>query len=250
MEATKQTQSLLKNFVVFQECLEHYKPSQSSIQTLKSVPLVLLVGPTAAGRNTLIDLLRHTGRYFYIVSDTTRARRTNDGVLEQDGVEYWFKAEQEVLDGVRNGEYIEAAVIHGQQVSGVHVVRLEKAKKTGLICLKEVEVKGAATYYSYKPDTLNIFLLPPTFEVWMKRLKARGDMGNDELRRRIESAMREIYEALQKKYYQFVINNEIHEAAQAVDEIANGRAIDEAKQQTGRDHAEQLLIDVQLYLQS
>jgi guanylate kinase len=210
--------------------------------------MVLLVGPTAAGRNTLINILSGTGRYHYIPSDTTRPPRVNNGIMEQNGREYWFKTEDDVLEGLQAGEYIEAALIHRQQVSGVNIHGLKLASTTGKIAITEIEPAGGAAYYAMKPNGLFIFLLPPNFDIWMQRLRGRGDMPEDELRRRLESARGEITTALTSDFYQFVINNEIHEAAMAVDELANGRAPDAEKQRLGRDHAEQLAIDVQLYL--
>jgi guanylate kinase len=244
---TKQTFHL-QHLDEFEELLKNYSPSAENIAILKALPLVLLVGPTAAGRNTLINLLVKTGRYHGIVSDTTRPKRVNNGIIEKNGVEYWFKTEEEVLDGIKNGEYIEAAVIHEQQVSGQNILQLEAAHKEGKIAINEVEIDGAANIQDYKPDTLFIFLLPPTLNIWMQRIRDRGDFSDIELKRRLKSAQVEIKTGLNCDFYQFVINHEIHEAAQAVDELANGRDIDAIKQQLGREHAEQLLIDIKQFL--
>ncbi len=247
MEKTIQ-KPLLKHLAEFERILKQYELSQKSQQTLNSIPLVLLVGPTAAGRNTLIELLIQTGRYHSIVSDTTRAKRSNNGVMERNGVEYWFKSEEGFLEGLKNGAYIEAAVIHQQQVSGQNIAQIEAAKRADKIAINEVQIDGAANIRRFKPDTLCIFLMPPSFDIWMQRIRGRGDVDEAELRRRLMSAQDEIMDSLEKSYYQFVVNYEIHEAAQAVDEIANGRQLDPEKQRIGRNHAEQLLVDVQLFL--
>lgn len=239
---------LLKYLEDFESVLKYYNPSQETLEDLRSMPLVLLVGPTAAGRNTLIDLLVESGEYHQIVSDTTRKPRVNNGILEQNGVEYWFKTEDVMLEGLRGGEYLEAAIIHKQQVSGINISQLREAAKAQKIAVNEVEIDGAAHIHQFKPETLIIFLLPPTFDVWMERIRNRGDVDDDELLRRLVSATSEVSTALKENYYQFVINHEIHEAAKAVNELAHGRIIDEYKQRLGRDHAEQLLIDVQLFL--
>jgi len=247
METTKQTQSL-RHLAEFQDALKDYRPSESTIKTLQSIPLILMVGPTAAGRNTLINILTATNRYHYIVSNTTRKPRANKGIMEQNGVEYWFKTEEEFLNDIRNGKFLEAAIIHKQQVSGINIYQLEEAARQGKIAINEVEIIGAQNVINYKADTLCVFLLPPSFDVWMERIRARGDVDEDELLRRLESAVEEISVALKSDFYQFVVNYEIHEAAEAVDEIANGRALDQTKQQIGRDHAQRLLAEVQHYL--
>lgn len=245
-----ENQNKLLHIAAFRKILAGYRPSPQTIAALQDTPLVLMVGPTAAGRNTLINILLQTGRYHYLVSDTTRRPRKNNGVLEQNGVEYWFKTEAEFLQGLKDGAYLEAAIIHNQQVSGMSVRELEAAKTAGVIAINEVQPDGARNVHSYSPDKLIVFLLPPAFDVWMNRLRARGSMQEDEIRRRLKSAVGEITEALSQDYYHFVINNEIHEAAVAVDELANGRLPDAEKQRHGRDHAEQLAVDVQLYLAS
>src|SRR5688500_15693171 len=89
---TMKNTNVLTHIADFRDVLEGYTPSSESIEILKNTPLVLLVGPTAAGRNTLINLLVQTGRYHYIISDTTRKPRANNGIMERDGVEYWFRS--------------------------------------------------------------------------------------------------------------------------------------------------------------
>ncbi len=246
-DQNKQT-NRLKYLAEFETVLSSYRPSENSIELFCSIPLVILVGPTAAGRNTLINILTQTGRYKMIVSDTTRMKRKNNGILEETGREYWFKSEDEVLAGLKNGEYMEAAVIHHQQVSGAHIQEFQAAHDSGLVAIKEIEPGGAKLYHGYNPNLLAVFLLPPTFAIWLERLRGRGDMDDAELTRRLKSAQDEIAAALQENFYQFVVNNEIHEAAVAVDELAGGRLPDALKQQLGRNHAEQLALDVQLYL--
>jgi guanylate kinase len=248
MEATDKTKSPLKHLAEFERLLAAYQPSPESLRTLQSFPLMLLVGPTAAGRNTLINLLLQTGRYHYIVSDTTRKPRVNNGVMEKPGREYWFRNEEEFLRGLMEGAYLEAAIIHRQQVSGISIAELEAAKAVDKIPIDEIEVVGTENIHRYKPDALCIFLLPPSFEVWMRRLRDRGEMPEIEVRRRMQSAEHEIAVALEADYYLFVINTEINEAAVLVDSIANGQPYDQTLQEMARSHAEQLAIDIQIYL--
>lgn len=245
-----ETQNRLEHLADFKKVLKNYRPSASNLKVLDEIPLLLLVGPTAAGRNTLINLLLETGRYHYVVSDTTRKPRTNNGRKEKNGREYWFRTEEDFLQGLRDGTYLEAAIIHEQQVSGISMAELTAAASIDKIPVDEVEVVGATNINKYKPDVLTVFLLPPDFETWMKRLRDRGKMPEVEVRRRLQSAATEIAMALTGNFYQFVINHEIHEAAVKVDELARGARLDEVEQEQGRNHAEQLAVDVQIYLKN
>ena len=127
----------LRQLTEFQDLLANYQLSKGALQTLSQTQLVLLVAPTSSGRNHLIRELMKTDDYYYIVSDTTRRPRTNDGIMEQSGVEYWFRDEADVLSDIRDGKYLEAAVIHQQQVSGISIRELQKATDLGKIAITD-----------------------------------------------------------------------------------------------------------------
>ncbi len=112
----------------FEEIIKNYRASQRSQVILQQARIALFDGPSASGRNTIISELVKIGRYHQVVSDTTRLPRINDGLHEQDGREYWFKAEEAFLEGLKQGAYVEAAIIHDQQVSGVSVAEVERAQ--------------------------------------------------------------------------------------------------------------------------
>ncbi|MCA9348426.1 guanylate kinase [Candidatus Saccharibacteria bacterium] len=232
----------------FRRLLADYRPSQANIDRLDDVDAVFLVGPSASGRNTLINILVQTGRYRFVVSDTTRHPRENNGVLETNGVEYWFRSEDEFLDGLSKGGYLEAAIIHNQQVSGISFAELFGDADDKRRAIDEIEVGGVDSIRKYTDGGLFIFLLPPSFEIWMQRLKDRGNLEQSEIRRRLESALTEIQHALQHDFYHFVINNEIHEAANAVDELASGRLPDATKQAYGKSHSLALIVQIEQYL--
>src|SRR5690606_18386338 len=139
-----------------------YQPSPAAIRALAGTKIALLDGPSGSGRNTIIRRLAADYGYQQIISDTTRTPRMNNGVLEQNGVEYWFKAEEEVLDGLKNGDYIEAALIHEQQVSGVNAAEIRRIANAGGIAINDVQPDGVRAFITYKPDTVCIFMTPPS----------------------------------------------------------------------------------------
>jgi guanylate kinase len=239
----------LKNADEFKTLLKDYQPSELAKKALKLVRLVLLVGPTSSGRNTLVNELEKTGKYYHIVSDTTREKRSKDDVsIEVDGREYWFHSEEEVLTGVHRGEYVEVALIHNQQVSGCNYRELIAALEADQIAIKDIDPTGAKTILERKPDTLIIFSVVPSFDIWMERLHARGQMAPDELVRRLESAYHELEEALQSDYYRFVINDTIEGTTAEVHKLATTGYYDPFKERLARETTQRLYEDVKKYL--
>lgn len=238
----------LKHIDEFKRALEHYRLSDEAKATLKDLRLVLLVGPTSSGRNTVIRELLKTDKYHYIISDTTRNPRINDGVLEQSGNEYWFRAEEDMLEDIKKGAFLEAAIIHNQQVSGMSIRELAIARKTNKIAIDEVEIAGAGNAYIAKPDTIIIFSVPPGFDVWMQRLKGRGKMPEDEVRRRLESACEEFEAALTHDYYHFVVNDVITDTVATIDGMAQRGEFDHNQEFQARQIVKDLYRQTQDYL--
>lgn len=234
----------------FKAALAQYRLSDAAKATLADLRLTVLVGPTSSGKNTVIRELTKTDRYHFIVSDTTRKPRMNDGVMEQNGREYWFRSEAEMLDEIRRGDFLEVALIHNQQVSGTSIRELEIARSTNKIALAEIEVVGAAATYIAKPDTVIIFCLPPNFEAWMRRLQGRGDMPADEVRRRMETACDEFEAALSNDFYHFVINDDIGEAVELIDNMAANGLFDAAQEERAGVTVRELYRQTRDYLAS
>lgn len=209
----------LEHLDEFRKILNNYQISEQSKEILANTKLVAMVAPSSAGRNTIIRELLKSGDYYYIVSDTSRQKRSNDGVMEQDGVEYWFRSEADMLSDLRDGKFLEAAVIHNQQVSGISIRELEQAGNESKVALSDIEIVGIQNIINAKPDTFALFILPPSFDIWMKRMAGRGVMSLDEKRRRLGSAVQEFTAAIDNDYYIFVINNDFHNSVKKIHSI-------------------------------
>lgn len=210
----------LTRLAEFQDALKHYHVSESSRQILSRTKLVLLVAPSAGGRNTIISELMKRGDYYFVVSDTTRRPRVNNGVLEENGKEYWFRSEVEMLQDVKDGKFLEAEIIHGQQVSGISIRELKKASDHNKIAITDVDIGGISNIIEAKPDTIAIAVLPPSFEEWQRRLSLRGTIEVAEYKRRMQTAVKIFKEATSHSRFTFVINDNIEQAAAQIDNIA------------------------------
>ncbi len=231
----------LDNLQDYVKILSNYRPSDQLLELLRSIKFVLLSAPTAAGRNTLIHKLVSNGGYHYVVSDTTRPKRENNGVLEQNGVEYWFKDENEFLAGLKKGEYLEAAIVHEKHAYGVNGREFVKASQAHQTAITDIDIHGCDTVVNYSPTALPIFVLPPKYDVWMYRLDKRGVMPADEKQRRLKSAIEEISLALSRPYFKFVTNIEVEQTNVVIDAVVNGDISALPDQESEKEHAKDLL---------
>lgn len=225
------------------ELLKSYKPSNETIELVRKTPITLLVGVSGAGKDTIKHKLLEMGKYHEFVSHTTRKPRANHGVMEQEGVEYHFISLDESKRMLENGEYIEAKM-YGDKVYGTSVAELQKASSDGKIALNDIEVQGVAEYKAISDDIKAMFIVPPTYEEWRRRLLYRyGEGGADpeDIKKRTQIAVEELEHALGVDYYHFIINDTLERAVFVIDEIAHSKDTFNDKDEWARDQAVKLL---------
>ena len=205
--------------------LEKYQPSSETVELVRQTPILLLVGISGAGKDSITKELLKTGRYHMLVSHTTRQPRENDGVMERDGVEYHFITLEESERMVDAGAYVEAN-IYGSNVYGTSAAEVKAAHDADKIAVTDLEILGVADYMRIDPDnTKAVFILPPNYEVWQSRLAKRygATMDQADFEKRMARALQEIEHALSTPYFSFVVNDSLTDAAVEVDRIALGR---------------------------
>jgi guanylate kinase len=213
----------LKYYQDFKQVLANYHMSERARQALEGLQLVLLVAATSTGRNTVINELVSNYGYYFIVSDTTRPPQFRDGKMEENGVQYFFRSEEDMLADLKAGEFFEAELIHEQQVSGISIRELEKAKNLNKIAITDVDIGGINNAIKAKPDIKTIFLLPPSFEEWQNRLSGRGRMTEHEIRNRLRTAEKIFAEGLHNKNFNFVIAEDVAHSAAVINDIVHGK---------------------------
>lgn len=229
--------------------LESYTVPTEAVELLQKAKVVFLVGVSGVGKNTILKELLKTGKYKLVISHTTRKPRENHGVLEQDGKDYHFIDESEAKRMLEDGEFIEAKIYSGN-VYGTSLQEVKDAYTDGKIAISDIEVQGVAEYMEASSNVTPIFILPPDFETWQNRFKVRyGEREPEEadMRKRMETAKKELAEALSKDYFEFVINDELERAVKAVDEIAHG-SLSVKKNETSRQIAQGLLDELKNFL--
>lgn len=226
----------LKNKQAFLDVLKDYVPSTEAKNLLATMPLVILQGVSGSGRNTLINYIVEHAAFHTVISDTTRPPKVRNGKLEQNGIEYYFRNEDDLLADLRSGMFLEAELIHDQQVSGISIRELVRASKSGKTPINEVARKGVVTIRRAKPNATFFFVVPPSYEIWLERLTKREVMSSDELSNRKNSAVTEIDEALRAPDFHFVINDTVERAAGIITAVFAG-AVNEAEDRAARTAA-------------
>ena len=215
--------------------IEKYQPSQERIAAIRDTPLLFLVGISGAGKNAITQKLieQYPGQYHTIISHTTRAPRENHGVLEQDGGTYHFVDFATIDHMLDNKDFVEAKVVHAQNVYGTSIAELEVARATNAIAIGDIEIQGVQTYIDLGLSCKPIFILPPTYTIWQERLKARydGNIDEEDLRRRMETARQEIMWVLAAKYFYLVINDDLQQTVAVIHGIMHGNDIEKRSQE-------------------
>ena len=238
------TKPILNYKSEFKELLKNYQMSEHAAGILKKLNLALIVGPTSVGKNAIIAELVKLDNYMPIVSDTTRPPRMENGKMEEHGVKYFFRKEKDLLNELKEGEFLEASVIHEQQVSGISIRELERIAQHDSVAINEIETVGVDNIMKEKPDTHAVFILPPSFEEWLRRLNMRGQMADSELRNRMNSMKLELQDALANGYYRFVVNDDLDTAISDIRSIVEDSQHSESKDLVGQNLAKKLLAEV------
>lgn len=204
--------------------LQSYRMPAQATELVRSTRIVFLVGVTGAGKDTVIHQLIKSGDYHRIVSHTTRPPRRNHGILEQNGIDYHFVDVQTIETMLGDGGFVEAKQFSGN-VYGTSVAEIQMAHDEGKIAITEIEVQGVAEYRAISDKVTPIFLLPPDFDTWQQRLSQRhGEAVNPaDLAKRLATAKVELQEALDKDYFEYVVNQDLAETIRIVNEIAHGK---------------------------
>jgi guanylate kinase len=238
----------LAHLAAFEQLLAHYKVSDHARAVLAATPFVAMMSVAGGGRNTLINYLVETGPYYFVVSDTTRPPKIRNGITELDGVHYFFRTEEDFLADLKTGEFIEAEIIHGQQVSGTSIREVEKAKELGLIPIHDYEFGGIDAMQSIKNDAVVIALLPPSFEDWQYRLKNRETMHSNEFKNRMQTAVHVLQAMLERPYVKFVISGDLNDSSLHLRDIVEKGLYTEDDHSKGKSLTQAILSKTQQLL--
>ena len=150
--------------------------------------LIVLSGPSGAGKDALLIRLRETDCSLeYITTLTTRPMRAR----ERDCIDYHFVSSDKFQEMIKKNELLEWANVYGNWY-GVPRKSVKKALENGQNTIVKVDTQGAATIKNILPEAVFVFLIPPSVEELTTRLTQRRTESPFDLARRIETAHQEI----------------------------------------------------------
>lgn len=177
--------------------------------------LVVLSGPSGSGKDTVLkQLLSFDNNIVKSVSATTRPLRKG----EINGKDYFFISKKEFCDAISEKKLLEYTNYCGNYYGTLKNI-VENYQNKGKDVILKIEIDGAKQIKEKFPDSLRIFILPPSIEDLKKRLITRGTETAKTLEKRLIRAKKEIQFSLEYDY--IVINDDINKCAKNIHSIIN-----------------------------
>lgn len=176
--------------------------------------LIVLSGPSGVGKGTVRKAVfsRPDAKFEYSISATTRKPREG----EVDGVDYFFKTEEEFKQMIKDGKLLEYANYVGNYY-GTPLDYVNDTLNSGKDVFLEIEVQGAKQVREKIPDGLFIFLMPPSLDELESRIVGRGTESIELIHNRMDAAKKEI--ELMNLYDYIVVNDNVELAVDRINAI-------------------------------
>lgn len=175
--------------------------------------LFVVSGPSGVGKGTIISrIMNDLPNLWKSISGTTRSPRAG----EADGREYFFLTQEDFKKGIEKDEFLEWAEYSGNYY-GTPKDSVEEHLSAGENVILEIEVQGALQVKQSMPDSILVFIKPPSMEVLEKRLRGRGSEDEETIQRRLNTAELELEK--EKEYNCTFVNDDLDEVVDQIEDF-------------------------------
>jgi guanylate kinase len=180
---------------------------------LEPQPLLIVIsGPSGVGKDMTLTRMKELGYPFhFVVTATDRPQRPE----EVHGVDYYFVSSDEFAAMLERNELLEHALVYGQN-KGIPKPQVREALDSGKDVIMRLDVQGAATVRRIVPDALLIFLMAPSEEELIRRLKERKTESPEGLKRRVATARKEMKRLPEFDYVVVNRDNKLNETVKQI----------------------------------
>lgn len=178
---------------------------------------VIVVGPSGSGKSTMLSLLlKKYPEFKFSVSATTRDRREG----EVDGVDYYFLSKEEFESRIENDDFFEYDC-HFDNYYGTLKSPVVESINNSEFIFSDIEFNGMLQAQSVlsKENLVSIFFMPPCVEDLIKRIKQRGEIGEDELKLRLDRVEKELSYKDKTDFVFCPVNNDIEKSFELFEEL-------------------------------
>jgi len=183
------------------------------IKQKKQGQLIVVSGPSGAGKDTIVsELIKKNDNIWLSVSATSRKPRKG----EVEGINYFFLSTEEFEEKIKDNYFLEYAK-YADNYYGTPKEEIIKKLDKGIDVILVIEIEGAKKIKEIAPETLFIFIMPPSEKELLKRLSNRKTEEKEKIVKRFEIAYKEMNEVT--KYNYVVVNDKIETAVDKMEAI-------------------------------
>ena len=199
----------------------------------RSFPIILSA-PSGGGKTTIARrLLEERDDLGYSISCTTREPRPT----ERQDIDYHFLTHDQFLEHVNAGDFAEWAEVHGK-LYGTLKSAISSVLRSGKHVILDIDVQGARQLRTEYKDAVTVFVLPPSAEVLLERLRKRKTESPQQLAARLDSALQELRAV--EEYEYVVVNDDLDHAVRQVGSIIDAEVVSRERVSGLRQQVEEL----------
>ena len=175
---------------------------------------MIFSAPSGSGKSTIVNWLMKEHpelKMSFSISATSRPPRCNNGVMERDGVEYYFLSPEEFRQKIKAGEFLEYEEVYHDRFYGTLRSQVEALLDKGHNVVLDIDVKGGINIKKmYGPQAMSMFIQPPSVAELRRRLESRGSDTPDQIQIRLDKAEYEM--SFAPEFDHIIVNDDLDKA--------------------------------------